>query len=138
MRGVPVRIEVGPRDLEKGQVVLVRRDNGEKEFVLSYELPIRLPELLGQVQNDMLKRALEFREVNTRRCSDYSEFKKIIEEKRGFVVADWCGEGGCEEKIKDETKATIRCLPSGLKPASGKCIACGETADAAAYFARAY
>jgi len=138
MRGVPVRIEVGPRDLEKGQVVLVRRDNGEKEFVLSYELPIRLPELLGQVQNDMLKRALEFREVNTRRCSDYSEFKKIIEEKRGFVVADWCGEGGCEEKIKDETKATIRCLPSGLKPASGRCIACGKTAEAAAYFARAY
>jgi len=138
MRGVPVRIEVGPRDLEKGQVVLVRRDNGEKEFVSSDELPIRLPELLEQVQSDMLKRALEFREANTRSCSDYSEFKKIIEEKRGFVVADWCGESGCEEKIKDETKATIRCLPSGLKPASSKCIACGETAEAAAYFARAY
>ncbi len=138
MRGIPVRIEVGPRDLDKGQVVLARRDNGDKEFVAREALPNRLPQLLEQIQGDMLKRALEFREANTRSCSDYDQFRKIIEKERGFVVASWCGDNDCEEKIKDDTKATIRCLPPGLQSESGKCIACGEKAAAAAYFARAY
>lgn len=138
MRGVPVRIEVGPRDLDKDQVVLVRRDTGEKEFVPRGELPTRLAQLLEQIQGDMLKRALKFREDNTRSCSDYEEFKKIIEEKRGFIVASWCGDAACEEKVKNDTKATIRCLPFDAKLESDKCIACGEKASAAAYFARAY
>ena len=138
MRGIPVRIEVGPRDLDKGQVVLVRRDTGEKEFVSREALPARLPQLLEQIQNDMLERALQFREENTRSCSDYMEFKKIIEEDRGFIVSSWCGNAACEEKVKNDTKATIRCLPFDLKPGSDKCIACGEKASEAAFFARAY
>jgi prolyl-tRNA synthetase len=138
MRGVPVRIEVGPRDLDKGQVVLVRRDTGEKEFVSRDELHLRLKQLLVQIQADLLKRALEFREANTRHSSDYNEFKEIIEEKRGFVVSPWCGDADCEEKVKNDTKATIRCIPFGSKPESEKCLVCGQKATSSAYFARAY
>lgn len=138
MRGIPVRIEVGPRDLDKDQVVLVRRDTGEKEFVSREDLPSRLPQLLEQIQADMLERAIRFREENTRSCSDYEEFKQLIEEKRGFIVSPWCGVSECEEKVKNDTKATIRCLPFGLKPESDKCLACGEKATVSAYFARAY
>jgi prolyl-tRNA synthetase len=138
MRGIPVRIEVGPRDLDKDQVVLVRRDTGEKEFVSREDLPRRLPQLLEQIQADMLERAIRFREENTRSCSDYEEFKQLIEEKRGFIVSPWCGVSECEEKVKNDTKATIRCLPFGLTPESDKCLACGEKATVAAYFARAY
>jgi len=138
MRGIPIRIEVGPRDLDKGQVVLVRRDTGEKQFVSQEELPSLLPQLLGQIQNDMLQRALKFREANTRSGSDYDEFKKIMDNERGFFLASWCGEDSCEEKVKNETKATIRCLPFDMEPEGDKCFACGEKAVEAAYFARAY
>lgn len=138
MRGIPVRIEVGPRDLDQDQVVLVRRDTGEKEFVSRKDLSSRLPQLLEQIQADMLERAIRFREENTRSCSDYEEFKQLIEEKRGFIVSPWCGSSECEEKVKNDTKATIRCLPFGLKPENDKCLACGEKATASAYFARAY
>jgi prolyl-tRNA synthetase len=138
MRGIPVRIEVGPRDLDKGQVVLVRRDTGEKEFVSREDLLSRLPQLLEQIQADMLERAVRFREDNTRSCSDYEEFKQLIEEKRGFIVSPWCGNSECEENVKNDTKATIRCLPFGLKPEGDKCLACGEKATVSAYFARAY
>ena len=138
MRGIPVRIEVGPRDLDKDQVVLVRRDTGEKEFVSREDLSSRLPQLLEQIQADMLERAICFREENTRSCSDYEEFKQLIEEKRGFIVSPWCDNSECEEKVKNDTKATIRCLPFGLKPESDKCLACGEKATVSAYFARAY
>jgi len=103
MRGIPVRIEVGPRDLDKDQVVLVRRDTGEKEFVSREDLPRRLPQLLEQIQADMLERAIRFREENTRSCSDYEEFKQLIEEKRGFIVSPWCGNSECEEKVKNDT-----------------------------------
>lgn len=138
MRGIPVRIEVGPRDLDKDQVVLVRRDTGEKEFISREDLPSRLPQLLEQIQADMLERAIRFREDNTRSCSDYEEFKLLVEEKRGFIVSPWCGNSECEEKVKNDTKATIRCLPFGLKPEGDKCLACGEKATVSAYFARAY
>ncbi|MDZ4132964.1 MAG: His/Gly/Thr/Pro-type tRNA ligase C-terminal domain-containing protein, partial [Dethiobacteria bacterium] len=138
MRGIPVRIEVGPRDLDQDQVVLVRRDTGEKEFVSREGLSARLPQLLEQIQADMLERAIRFREDNTRSCSDYEEFKQLIEEKRGFIVSPWCGNSECEEKVKNDTKATIRCLPFGLKPEGDKCLACGEKATVSAYFARAY
>jgi prolyl-tRNA synthetase len=138
MRGIPVRIEVGPKDLDKGHVVVARRDTGEKEFVPRDQVAARLPELLEQIQKDMFQRALDFREANTRRGDDYEEFKRVMEEERGFFVASWCGNAACEEKIKTETKATIRCLPFNMKPEFEKCIACGEKAEAAAYFARAY
>ncbi len=138
MRGIPIRIEVGPRDLDKGQVVLVRRDTGEKQFISREDLPALLPQLLDQIQNDMLQRALEFRKANTRSGSDYEEFKRIMENERGLFLAPWCGEDSCEEKVKDETKATIRCLPFDMEPEGDKCFACGGKAIEAAYFARAY
>jgi prolyl-tRNA synthetase len=138
MRGIPVRIEVGPRDLDQDQVVMVRRDTGEKELVSRKDLSSRLPQLLEQIQADMLERAIRFREDNTRSCSDYEEFKQLIEENRGFIVSPWCGSSECEEKVKNDTKATIRCLPFGLKPESDMCLACGEKATVSAYFARAY
>ncbi len=138
MKGTPVRIEVGPKDLDKGHVVMVRRDTGEKEFVSREEVPVRLKELLDQMQKDMLKRALEFRKANTRTGDDYEEFKRLMETERGLYLAPWCGEDGCEEKVKNETKATIRCLPFDTEPPGDKCFACGEKAVAAAYFARAY
>jgi len=138
MKGVPLRIEVGPKDLDKGHVVLVRRDTGKKEFVNREDLAEYLPRLLEEIQNDMRQRALDFREANTRSGDDYEEFKRIMEEERGFFVASWCGDAECEEKVKIDTKATIRCLPFGMKPEYDKCIVCGEKAVEVAYFARAY
>jgi prolyl-tRNA synthetase len=138
MRGVPVRIEVGPRDLDQGQVVTVRRDSGEKEFVAADQIESFLPELLDRIQNDMLMRATEFREANTRYGSNYDEFKRVMEDQRGFFIAPWCGDGDCEEQIKIDTKATIRCLPFNMKPKGDKCFACGKKAAEAACFARAY
>jgi len=138
MKGTPVRIEVGPKDLDKGHVVMVRRDTGEKEFVNREEVPARLKELLVQIQKDMLERAIEFRKANTRIGDDYEEFKRLMETERGLYLAPWCGEDACEEKVKNETKATIRCLPFDTDVPGEKCFACGEKAVAAAYFARAY
>ncbi len=138
MRGIPLRIELGPKDLDKGHVVLARRDTGEKEFVPREELAKRLPLLLEQIQDDMFNRALEFQKANTRSGSDYEEFKRIMNEERGFFVASWCGGSACEEQIKNDTKATIRCLPFDLEPEHDTCLACGEKAGTVAYFARAY
>ncbi len=138
MKGIPVRVEVGPRDIDKGHVVVVRRDNGEKEFVKREKLADRLQQLMVEIQDDMLKRALEFREANTRSGSDYKEFKKIMEEKRGLFLAPWCGESACEEKVKDDTKATIRCIPFDKQPEHEKCMICDKKATEAVYFARAY
>ena len=138
MKGTPVRIEVGPKDLDKGHVVMARRDTGEKEFVKREEVPARLKELLEQIQNDMLEKAIEFRKANTRTGDDYEEFKRLMETERGLYLAPWCGEDDCEGKIKEETKATIRCLPFDTEVPGEKCFACGEKAVAAAYFARAY
>ncbi len=135
LRGVPVRVEIGPKDIEKGQAVLVRRDTGEKEFVDRKGLPERLRALLEEIQENMLGQALEFREQNTRRAGTYEEFKEIIEEKRGFVVAPWDGTEETEQKIKEETKATIRLLP--FEREEGKDLVSGKPGRTAV-FARAY
>ncbi|HSW35858.1 MAG TPA: proline--tRNA ligase [Candidatus Limnocylindrales bacterium] len=138
MRGVPIRIEIGPRDLDKDQVVLVRRDNGEKEFASRTELHTRLPQLLEQIQSDMFERARTFREENTRSGSDYHELIETMEQARGFFLAPWCGSDECELKVKNDAKATIRCIPFNQKPVGENCIVCGEKATSAVYFARAY
>jgi prolyl-tRNA synthetase len=135
LRGVPVRVELGPKDIEKGQVVLVRRDTGEKEFAGRRELPERLRALLGEIQQNMLRQATEFRDTNTRRVETYEEFKEIIEEKRGFVLAPWDGTEETEAKIKEETKATIRLLP--FEREEGKDLVSGRPGRTAV-FARAY
>jgi prolyl-tRNA synthetase len=138
MKGVPLRIEVGPRDLEAGVAVLARRDTGEKETVALAELAARVPQLLEEIQANMFEKASRFREENTYRTDDYEEFKKIIDEKRGFIISRWCGDSQCEQTIKEETKATIRCLPFDLQEGPGKCLRCGGESDRLAYFARAY
>jgi prolyl-tRNA synthetase len=138
MRGVPVRIELGGRDIENEQVVLARRDipgKEGKEFVPRKGLSVRLRALLVEIQEDMLRSATEFREANTRRAESYGEFKEIIEKERGFVLAPWDGTEETEQHIKDETKATIRLLP--FEREEGKDLVSGKP-GAVAVFARAY
>ncbi len=140
MRGVPVRIEIGPRDVKAGQAVLVRRDTRAKESVSLEALPARVPALLDDVQASLFRAAGEFLAANTRDAATYEEFKDILENKKGFVRSPWCGDDPCEEKIKSETMATIRVIPldQDSKAGSGTCVGCGEPARTIAYFARAY
>lgn len=111
LRGIPIRIEIGPRDLEKGHAVVVRRDQGTKNFVPLTELADHVVRDLVTMQKELLERARAFREANTHRVSTYAEFKKSLEEKGGFYIAPWDGTAASESKVKEETKATIRCLP---------------------------
>jgi prolyl-tRNA synthetase len=139
LRGVPLRIEVGPRDVAQDQVVMVRRDTGEKLPVKSGDVPARAAELLQEIQQNLYRRALEFRKAHTHSVDDYEGFKRIIEGEGGFVESPWCGSAACEAKIKDETKATIRVLPLGRSaPENKSCLLCGEKATELAIFAKAY
>lgn len=135
LRGVPVRVELGPKDIEKDQAVLVRRDTGEKEFVSRERVTERLTELMEEIQAELLRQATEFRDANTRKVASYEEFKEVIAEERGFVVAPWDGTTETEQRIKEETKATIRLLP--FEAQEGKDIVSGRTGSTA-IFARAY
>ncbi|MFH1424796.1 MAG: proline--tRNA ligase [archaeon] len=137
LKGVPVRIEIGPKDLEKKQVVLVRRDTGEKIFVKETELNKKLPELLETIQKDLYKKAAKFMKESIRDAKDFKEFSKIIEKQRGFVKMNWCGELKCEQEIKDKTTATVRIIAEKEK-AAGKCPHCGKEAKHVAYFAKSY
>ena len=139
LRGVPLRFEVGPRDVAKDQVVLVRRDTGEKLPIPSPEAPTRAALLLQEIQHNLYHRALEFRKEHTHSVDDYESFKRIIDQDGGFVESPWCGSAACEGKVKDETKATIRVLPLGRSKPDGKsCLLCGEKANELAVFAKAY
>ena len=138
MRGVPLRLEIGPRDMAKEQVVLVRRDTGEKQIVKEEKLTETVKNLLIEIQENLFNQAKKFLQENIREASDYSEFKKIIEDKKGIIKAYWCGNRECEDKIKEETKASIRCIPFEENKTSGKCIYCGKKTSTLVYFARAY
>ncbi|MBU1872421.1 proline--tRNA ligase, partial [bacterium] len=127
MKGVPLRLEIGPKDLEKKQVVLVRRDTGEKHFVAVESLFSMVTHLLKDIQNSMFQRALKFRDDNTHEVDNYDDFKRIID-AGGFVKAFWAGDGKMEAKIQEETKATIRCIPFDQNQA-GICFYTGKTAD---------
>ncbi len=135
LRGVPVRVELGPKDIGKGQAVLVRRDTREKEFVDRKDLPGRLRDLMGEIQENMLRQAAAFRHENTRQAETYDEFREIIAEERGFVVAPWDGAEETEQKIKEDTKATIRLLP--FERQEGEDLVSGRPGKTA-IFARAY
>ncbi len=140
LRGVPVRMEIGPRDVQNNSVMLVRRDNRVKEPVSLDALEARLPALLEEVQKALLQRAVEFRAENTHYTDSYEEFKELIAEKRGFVRVKWAEDSAAELAIKEETKATLRVIPfdqpeGGVK---GKCIYTGKPATCEAIFARAY
>jgi len=138
MRGVPLRLEIGPKDMAQGQVMLVRRDTGEKMAVKEEKLAGTVKELLDNIQENLFSRAKKFLEENIRETSDYNEFKKIIEKQRGLIKTYWCGSKDCEDKIKEETKTSIRCIPFEQEKASGKCIYCGKESSTLVYFARAY
>jgi len=137
-RGIPIRVEVGPRDLEKQQAVLVRRDTREKEFVPFDRIPHRIPELLEEMQGALFAKALAFREANTHRVDDYETFKTSLAEKGGFYLAHWDGDPATEARVKEETKATIRCIPFDAPEEPGTCMVTGKPSSRRVIFARAY
>ena len=138
MRGVPLRLEIGPKDIEKSQVMLVRRDTREKIPTPMARLAERLGELLVQIQANLLDRATRFRDDHTVSVTSREEFVQVLEGRPGFVIAPWCGRDECETKIKAETQATIRNIPLEARPASGPCVQCGRDGETDAYFAKAY
>ncbi len=139
LAGVPVRLELGPKDMQKDQVMVVRRDTGEKAPVPVAQVEEKVRDLLADIQRSLFRRALAFRQENTHRVASYAEFQKLIEEPGGFLEAGWCGDAACEAKIKEETKATIRVLPlDRARPEGLSCLLCGRPAAELAVFARAY
>jgi len=138
MKGVPVRLELGPRDIENNQCVLVRRDTNEKITVSLDNIEEELENLLKAVHDNMYARALERLESRIYEVHDYDEFKKTVEEKPGFIKAMWCGELDCELKIKEDTTATSRCMPFGVEPIGDKCVCCGKPAKKLVVWGKAY
>lgn len=139
MRGFPVRIEIGPRDIANGECVVVRRDDHEKTTVRLDELADYVPKLLDSIQKDMYERALKHLESSIYDAKEYAEFKKLIDEKPGFVRAMWCGEQECEDQIKADTTATSRCMPfENNDPITDKCICCGKPAKHLVIWGKAY
>jgi len=138
LRGVPLRLEIGPKDLEKSQVVLARRDTREKTFTPMEGLGERVVTLLDEIQQALYKRALEYRETHTTRVTSFDEFKAVMEGRPGFVIAGWCGSVDCEAQIKAETQATLRNIPFGSEKASTLCVKCGRPASSEPWFAKAY
>ncbi len=139
LRGVPLRIEVGPRDVREGKAVLVRRDTRAKEAVSQDMLVERVQDLLKDIQQGLYDRAVRFRAENTHWANTYDEFKQLIE-NRGFIEAWWCGDAACETQVKNDTKATTRCIPldQSKHPGPGTCLVCGKPAGQWVIFARAY
>jgi len=138
MRGVPLRLEIGPKDIEKDQCVLVRRDTREKAFVPLAGLAGAVRERLDRMQVELLERARRFVAENTTGVSSYEQFKEVMASKRGFLVAGWCGSADCEARIKEETKATIRVIPLEGEQRAGACVRCGQASPREVYFAQAY
>lgn len=139
MRGFPIRLEIGPRDIENGECIVVRRDSLEKITVKLSELKEYIPSLLETIQNDMYERARDHLDHSIYEAKDYEEFKHLIDEKPGFVRAMWCGDVECEDQIKADTTATSRCMPfEGNEPISDKCICCGKAAKHLVIWGKAY
>jgi prolyl-tRNA synthetase len=138
MRGVPLRLEIGPKDIEKSQVLLARRDTREKLPTPMDGLTAKIVNLLEAIQTNLFERAVKFREERTKRVSTYDEFKALMEGRPGFVIAGWCGSAECEAQIKAETQATLRNIPFGFEKVSGICVKCGRAAAGEAWFAKAY
>ncbi|MFH1184260.1 MAG: proline--tRNA ligase [Chloroflexota bacterium] len=139
MRGVPLRVEIGPKDLAKGSAAVARRDisgKGNRSFIAQAGLAAAVTDLLVQVQASMLARATAFRDANIHDPGNLAELAAVVQD--GWAFSWWCGRKECEAKVKDETKATTRNMPLDQPPGSGKCIVCGEHAEKKVYFARAY
>ncbi len=138
MRGIPVRVEIGPKDIEAGKAILARRDTGEKIEVAIGELADKIPALLDSIQKDMLERARERRDANTFTAKSKEEFEKIFAEKTGFVKAMWCGERACEDEIKEKMAVTSRCMPFEQEKIADTCVCCGKPAKHMVYWGKAY
>jgi prolyl-tRNA synthetase len=139
LRGVPLRLEIGPKDIEKSQVMLARRDTRQKSAAPMDGLAAHIVEMLDTIQQALFDRAVAFRDDHTTHTDSYDEFKQIMEGRPGFVVSPWCGSAQCEAEIKAETQATIRNIPfTGTSAAGKKCIKCNSGATVHAWFAKAY
>ena len=138
LKGVPLRIAIGPKDLEKQQVELARRDTLEKSFVAQTALIEMIPALLKEIQESLYNKAFSFRDEHITEVNSYEEFKTVLEEKGGFISAHWDGTEASEEAIKKETKATIRCIPYDAKQEEGSCIYSGSASTKRVLFAKAY
>jgi len=137
-KGVPIRVEVGPRDVENNQAVLVRRDTGEKIMISQDEFAARITEMFESIQQNLYDRAKQFRDENTRDVKSWDEFQKVVEHQGGFIRAEWCGLAECEAEIKETTKATVRCIPSEENERHGICVHCGRPSRYKVFFAQAY
>jgi prolyl-tRNA synthetase len=138
LRGVPLRLEIGPKDIEKAQVLIARRDTREKQGIPMHGLPVRLRELLDDVQMTLVARARAFRDDHTQRVASYEEFKQVMDGRPGFVIAPWCGSAECEAQIKADTQATIRNMPIDGATPERSCVRCDTPAIAEAWFAKSY
>jgi len=138
MRGIPVRIEMGPRDIEANQAIIVRRDTREKITVSLDDVKDKVGEILETMQKEMLERAKAHRDAHTFVAVNYEEFKEIVATKPGFIKAMWCGDQACEDKIKQETTATSRCMPFAQEKLSDVCVCCGKPAKSMVYWGKAY
>ncbi len=137
-KGVPLRLVIGPRDVEKSTVELARRDTLEKQVLAMDRLTEVVPGLLEDIQKGLYQKALAFREENTREANSWEEFKEILDEKGGFIMAHWDGTAETEQKIKEETKATVRCIPLDDNKENGRCVYSGKPSERRVVFARAY
>jgi prolyl-tRNA synthetase len=138
LKGVPIRIEIGPRDVKQKQVIMVRRDTGKKVAVKEEETLDTVTRMLEEIQTDMFNKAKKALQESTATVKTYDEFKKNLGGKGGFLRASWCGNPACEEKIKEETGATIRIVPFEKEKPFTKCVHCGQEAEQVVYFARSY
>ena len=138
LKGVPIRIELGPRDLKQGQVVMVRRDTSQKTPIKEADIPATTQKLLKEIQDNLFAKAKATLQEKTTPVQTYEEFKQVICDKGGFVKAAWCGSADCEAKIKEETGATIRVRPFQKEEPTNNCVYCGQKAKETVYFARSY
>jgi len=133
-----VRLAVGPRDLENGTMEVARRDTLTKEIMPLEGIETKVQQLLNDIQDNIYKKALDFRTANTTKVDDYEEFKRLLDEKGGFFLCHWDGTPETEERIKNETKATIRCIPMDAPEEAGQCMVSGKPSSRRVLFARSY
>ena len=138
IQGIPLRVEIGPKDIEKGQAVVVRRDTREKYFVPFEELEAKIGEIIDTMHQDMYNRAKAHLDSHIYEAADYETFKDTVQNKPGFVKAMWCGDVACEQKIKEDTTATSRCMPFDAAPIGNKCVCCGRPATKLVVWGKAY
>ena len=138
MRGYPLRLEIGPKDIEEGKCVLCRRDTREKYEVALEDVEAKVAELLETIQVEMLERARAHREEHTYTAKNFDEFVNIFENNSGFVKAMWCGDQACEDQVKEKLSVTSRCMPFAQEQLADTCVCCGKPAKKMVYWGRAY